>query len=32
MLVVLLNLRPAVEKYYMDHEEELKEDILSPKD
>jgi hypothetical protein len=32
MLVVLLNLRPAVEKYCTDHEEELKEDILSPKD
>jgi hypothetical protein len=29
MLVVLLNLRPAVEKYCQDYEEELEEDILS---
>ena len=32
MLVVLLNLRPAVEKYYQDHEEELEDDILTLKD
>ena len=32
MLVVLLNLRPAVEKYCQDHEEELEDDILTPKD
>jgi hypothetical protein len=32
MLLVLLNLRPAVEKYCQDYEEELEEDILSPKD
>jgi len=29
MLVVLLNLRPVVEKYCADYEEELKEDILN---
>ena len=29
MLVILLNLRPAVEKYCQDYEDELKEDILS---
>jgi hypothetical protein len=29
MLVVLLNLRPAIEKYCTDHKDELKEDILS---
>ena len=32
MLVVLLNLRPVIEKYCQDHEEELKDDILTPKD
>jgi hypothetical protein len=32
MLVVLLNLRPAVEKYCQDHEDELEEDILSFQD
>jgi hypothetical protein len=32
MLLVLLNLRPAVEKYCQDYKEELKEDILSSKD
>jgi hypothetical protein len=32
MLVVLLNLRPAVKKYCQDHEEELEDDILTPKD
>ena len=32
MLLVLLNLRPIVEKYCQDYEEELEEDILSPKD
>jgi hypothetical protein len=32
MLIVLLNLRPAVEKYCQDHEEELEEDILTSKD
>ena len=32
MLVVLLNLRPAVEKYCQDHEEELEDDILTTKD
>ena len=32
MLKVLLNLRPAVEKYCQDHEDELKEDILSFQD
>jgi hypothetical protein len=32
MLVVLLNLRPAIEKYCQDHEDELKDDILTPKD
>jgi hypothetical protein len=29
MLLILLNLRPAVEKYYVDYKEELEEDILS---
>ena len=29
MLIVLLNLRPAVKKYYGDYKEELKEDILN---
>jgi hypothetical protein len=29
MLVVLLNLRPVVKKYYADYKEELKEDILN---
>ena len=29
MLLILLNLRPIVEKYYMDYKEELEEDILS---
>jgi hypothetical protein len=29
MLLVLLNLRPAVEKYYADYKEELEEDLLS---
>ena len=32
MLVVLLNLRPVVEKYCQDHKDELKDDILTPKD
>jgi hypothetical protein len=32
MLVVLLNLRPAVEKYCQNHKEELKKDILTSKD
>ena len=32
MLVVLLNLRPAVEKYCQDYKDELKEDILSFQD
>jgi hypothetical protein len=32
MLTVLLNLRPAVEKYCQDHEEELEDDILSRQD
>ena len=32
MLVVLLNLRPVVEKYCQDHEDELEEDILSFQD
>jgi hypothetical protein len=32
MLVVLLNLRPAIEKYCIDHEDELEEDILSFQD
>jgi hypothetical protein len=31
MLVVLLNLRPIVEKYCQDHKEELKDNILTPK-
>ena len=28
MLIILLNLRPIVKKYYNDYKEELKEDIL----
>jgi hypothetical protein len=32
MLRVLLELRPAVERYCQNHEEELEEDILTPKD
>ena len=32
MLIILLNLRPAVEKYCQNHEEELEEDILTSKD
>ena len=32
MLVALLNLRPVVEKYCQDHKDELKDDILTPKD
>jgi hypothetical protein len=32
MLVVLLNLRPAIEKYYVEYKEELKEDILNHPD
>jgi hypothetical protein len=32
MLKVLLNLRPAVEKYCQDHEDELEDDILSFQD
>jgi hypothetical protein len=32
MLCVLLDLRPAVERYCQNHEEELEEDILTPKD
>jgi hypothetical protein len=32
MLVVLLNLRPTVEKYCENHKEELEEDILTSKD
>jgi hypothetical protein len=32
MLVILLNLRPAVKKYYQDYKDELKEDILSFQD
>ena len=32
MLIVLLNLRPAVEKYCQDHEDELEEDILTFQD
>ena len=32
MLVVLLNLRPAVEKYCQDYKEELEDNILTPKD
>jgi hypothetical protein len=32
MLCVLFDLRPAVERYCQNHEEELKEDILTPKD
>jgi hypothetical protein len=29
MLIVLFNLRPAVEKYYRDYKKELKKDILN---
>ena len=29
MLLILFNLRPAVEKYCADYEEELEEDLLS---
>ena len=29
MLVVLLNLRPAIEKYCQDYKEELEQDLLS---
>ena len=32
MLVVLHNVKPVVEKYYQDHENELEEDILSYQD
>jgi hypothetical protein len=32
MLRILLDLRPAVERYYQNHEEELEEDILTSKD
>jgi hypothetical protein len=32
MLVVLLNLRPVVEKYCQDHKDKLKDNILTPKD
>ena len=32
MLIVLLDLRLAVEKYCQDYKEELKNDILTPKD
>jgi len=32
MVVVLLNLRPVVKKYYADYKEELKEDILNHPD
>ena len=32
MLVVLHNVKPVVEKYCQDHEDELKEDILSYQD
>jgi hypothetical protein len=32
MLRVLLDLRPVVERYYQNYKEELKEDILTPKD
>jgi hypothetical protein len=32
MLIVLLNLRPAIEKYCQDHENELEDDILTSKD
>jgi hypothetical protein len=32
MLQVLLELRPVVERYCQNHEEELEEDILTPKD
>jgi hypothetical protein len=29
MLFILLNLRPIIEKYYQDYEEELELDLLS---
>jgi len=32
MLIILLNIRLAIEKYYVDFEEELKEDILNYSD
>ena len=32
MLVILLNLRLAVEKYYQDYKDKLKDDILTSKD
>ena len=32
ILVVLLNLRPTIEKYYIDYKDELEEDILSFQD
>ena len=32
MLIVLLNLRPIVEKYCQDHKDKLKDNILTPKD
>jgi hypothetical protein len=32
MLMVLLNLRPEIEKYCLNYKDELEEDILSPKD
>ena len=32
MLVVLLNLRPVVEKYCQDYKDKLKDNILFPKD
>jgi hypothetical protein len=32
ILVVLLNLRPIIKKYYIDYKDELKGDILSFRD
>jgi hypothetical protein len=32
MLIILLNIRPIVKKYYADFEEELEEDILNYSD
>jgi hypothetical protein len=32
MLVVLLNIKLAIDKYYQDHEDELEKDILSYQD
>jgi hypothetical protein len=32
ILIILLELRPQVETYCLTHEDDLKEDILSPKD